>query len=61
MLCDSSDNRIELKAIVGGINDFKNSYQYDTLNRLSEFIQQGQSGGNAVTAKHFLLAYNAID
>ena len=41
-------------------SDFKNSYQYDTLNRLTDIVQQGQSGGNGVTSKHFTLSYNAL-
>ena len=57
---DSSSNRTELKATNGSANDFKNTYQYDALQRLTDIVQQGQSGGNAVTSKHITLAYNAL-
>ncbi|MEI8211056.1 MAG: hypothetical protein WCI02_02830 [Planctomycetota bacterium] len=53
------NNRTELKASIGSSLDFKNTYRFDTLNRLTDLIQQGQSGGNAVLAKHVTFAYNA--
>ena len=53
--------RTELKATIGSTLDLKNSYQYDTLGRLTELIQQGQSGGNAVSAKRATIAYNALN
>jgi hypothetical protein len=46
---DASSNRTELKATIGSTLDFKNTYQYDTLQRLTEIVQQGQSDGNSVT------------
>ena len=57
---DSASNRTELKATSGSANDFKNTYQYDALQRLMDIIQQGQSGGNAVTSKHVTLSYYAL-
>jgi len=57
---DVMSNRTELKATIGSTLDFKNTYQYDTLQRLTDIVQQGQSGGNAVTAKHLTFAYNAL-
>ena len=57
---DTAGNRTELKATIGSTLDFKNTYQYDALNRLVETIQQGQSGGNAVTSKHVTQSYNAL-
>jgi RHS repeat-associated protein len=58
---DSASNRTELKATVGSSNDFKNNYQYDALQRITDIVQQSQSGGNAVTAKHVTIAYNALN
>jgi hypothetical protein len=40
--------------------DFKNTYQYDKLQRLTDIVQQGQSGGNTVTAKHITQSFNAL-
>ena len=57
---DSASNRTELKATSGSANDFKNTYQYDALQRLTDIVQESQSGGNAVTSKHVTLAYNAL-
>jgi len=57
---DSVSNRTELKATSGSANDFKNTYQFDALQRLIDIVQQSQSGGNAVTSKHVTLAYNAL-
>ena len=57
---DAASNGTELKAASGSANDFKNTYQYDALQRLTDIVQQGQTGGNAVTSKHVTLAYNAL-
>ena len=57
---DAASNRTELKATSGSANDFKNTYQYDALQRLTDIVQASQSGGNAVTSKHVTLAYNAL-
>jgi RHS repeat-associated protein len=57
---DAMNNRTELKATITSTLDFKNTYQYDKLQRLTDIVQQGQSGGNAVLAKHVTFAYNAL-
>jgi RHS repeat-associated protein len=57
---DSMSNRTELKGSIGSTSDLKNSYQYDKLQRLTDIVQQGQAGGNAVAAKHFTQSYNAL-
>ena len=57
---DTAGNRTKLKATIGSTLDFKNTYQYDALNRLVETIQQGRSGGNAVTSKRVTQSYNAL-
>jgi YD repeat-containing protein len=57
---DSASNRTELKSTNESTGDFKNTYQYDALQRLTDIVQQGQTGGNAVTSKHVTVAYNAL-
>jgi RHS repeat-associated protein len=57
---DAANNRTGLSATVGGTADFANTYQYDSLQRLTDLVQQSQSGGNAVTAKHLSMAYNTL-
>ena len=57
---DAAGNRTELKTTIGSTLDFKNTYQYDALNRLVETIQQGQSGGNVVTSKRVTQSYNSL-
>ena len=57
---DSASNRTELKATSGSANDFKNTYQFDALQRLTDIVQESQSGGNSVTSKHVTLAYNVL-
>src|SRR5688572_26684379 len=56
---DAASNRTELRATIGGSADFKNTYAYDNLNRMTQVIQQSQSGGNAVAPKRIDFAYNA--
>ncbi len=55
---DAASNRTELSATIGSTADFKNTYSYDSVNRLIDIVQQSQSGGNAVTAKHVKIGYN---
>ena len=57
---DAANNRTGLNATLGGTADFANTYQYDALQRLTDIVQQSQSGGNAVTAKHLTMAYNVL-
>ncbi len=49
-----------MSATIGTTLDFANSYSYDQLQRLTTLVQQGQSGGNAVTAKRITFGYNAL-
>ncbi len=56
---DAVGNRIGLAANIDGVDDFKNVYQYDGLNRLDVLTQQSQTGGNAVAEKRIDFAYNA--
>ena len=48
---NAAGGRTEVKATIGSTLDFRNTYQFDTLGRVTEMIQQNQAGGNAVTAK----------
>jgi YD repeat-containing protein len=41
-------------------NDFKNTYTYDKLRRLTEVSQTSQAGGNAVLPKRVALEYNTL-
>ncbi len=36
-------------------------HRFDSLGRLTEIVQQSQSGGNAVTAKRVAIDYNALN
>ncbi|MDX1930784.1 MAG: RHS repeat-associated core domain-containing protein, partial [Pirellulaceae bacterium] len=58
---NAAGNRTELKATIGSTLDFRNTYQFDTLGRVTEMIQQSQVGGNAVTAKRAAFAYNKLN
>jgi RHS repeat-associated protein len=58
---NAAGNRTELKATIGSTLDFRNMYQFDTLGRVTEMIQQSQAGGNAVTAKRAAFAYNKLN
>jgi RHS repeat-associated protein len=57
---DTSGNRSSLSATIGGVKDFLTNYSYDTLSRLDEIDQQGQSGGNAVAMKSLYFGLDAI-
>ncbi len=57
---DAANNRTELNNTAGSTLDFKNNYQFDALHRLIDIVQQGQSGGNTVTAKHITIGYNSL-
>lgn len=56
----SVGNRTELRAVHGTGNDFKNTYTYDKLRRLTEVTQTSQASGNAVLPKRVALEYNAL-
>ncbi|MDX1928385.1 MAG: RHS repeat-associated core domain-containing protein, partial [Pirellulaceae bacterium] len=58
---NAAGNRTELKATIGSTLDFRNTYQFDTLGRVTEMIQQSQAGGNAVTAKRAAFEYNKLN
>ena len=56
---DAVNNRTELKATIGTTSDFINTYTFDPLNRMTQMIQQAQTGGSAVLAKRVDFTYNA--
>jgi RHS repeat-associated protein len=57
---DASSNRTSVSSTIGGTNDYKNTFTFDNLNRMTRIDQQGQSGGNTVAEKRIDLAYNAL-
>ncbi len=57
---DSAGNRTELRSTLGTTADFKNTYTYDKLRRLTDVVQTSQTGGFAVTPKHVAFGYNAL-
>jgi hypothetical protein len=57
---DAVGNRTELSARVNGTPDFKNTYAYDQLNRLSEVTQAGQAGATWIKPKRVTQEFNAL-
>jgi hypothetical protein len=55
----TASDRTQLKAKIGTTNDFKTDFTFDTLGRVTDIIQQCNSG-NAVANKHVTLAYNKL-
>lgn len=55
---DSTDQRTNLTATVGGTNDFVNAYSYDADGRTTGIAQSGVTGGNTVAAKLVTMAYD---
>jgi RHS repeat-associated protein len=56
---DALSRRTELQAVVGGTDDFQNTYTYDNLSRLTRLQQQDVGGGNVVADKRIDFAYDA--
>ncbi len=57
---DSNGNRTQLSAAIDGTDDFLNTYAFDALNRMTQLVQQGQTGGNSVATKGANLSYNLL-
>ena len=55
----AGSDRTQLKAKISSTNDFKTDYTYDTLGRMTDIVQQSNSG-NTVASKHVTLAYNKL-
>ena len=56
---DAAGNRIGVSATIDGTADFKNTSQFDALNRMTRLEQTGQTGGNSVADKRVDLSYKA--
>ncbi len=52
------DQRTELRAVHGNKNDFRNTYAYDNLRRLTQIVQTGQPGSAPVVDKRVSFEYN---
>jgi RHS repeat-associated protein len=52
------DQRTELRAVHGIKNDFRNTYAYDNLRRLTQIVQTGQTGSAPVVDKRVSFEYN---
>ena len=46
-------------AIVGGVFDFRNSFSYDRMDRLTRGTQTGRAGSHAVVSKQVDFTYDA--
>jgi YD repeat-containing protein len=57
---NAQGERTSLAATIAGTADFINSYGYDNLSRLNQITQQGQTGGNAVSAKSIYVGYDNV-
>jgi RHS repeat-associated protein len=55
---DSRGNRTQAAFKIGATSDFKNTYAYDPLSRLTQLAQQG-NGGNTVKDKRVDFSYDA--
>ncbi len=62
---DANGNRTSLDAVVGGNNDFQNTYSFDALDRNTEIVQQASTASgvgvddNAVAKKEVDISYRA--
>ena len=56
----TGSDRTQLKAKISTTNDFKTDFTFDTLGRMTDMIQQSNSG-NTVASKHVTLTYNKLD
>jgi RHS repeat-associated protein len=58
---DAASNRTQLATTLGSTADFKNTYTFDNLNRLTTVKQESQSGGNTLATKLVDFAYNKLN
>ena len=56
---NANGRRTQLLAVLDGTADFKNTYLYDNLSRLTGLNQQDTAGGSVVADKRIDVAYNA--
>jgi RHS repeat-associated protein len=57
---DANSNRLSLASTIGGTADFKNTYTYDHLDRLTRLVQEDVAGGNVLADKRVDFQYNAL-
>ena len=57
---DDASNRTEMAVTSGAYTDYKNTYEYDDLNRLWK-VTQDDDGGNAVAEKQVRFLYNSLN
>ncbi len=57
---NAASRRTELQAWFDSTKDFRNTYTYDNMQRLSVMVQQTASGGNVVAPKRIEFNYNEI-
>ncbi len=57
---DVAGNRSQSSLKVGGTPDFKNTYAYDKLHRLTEVTQSGQAGATWIKPKRVTQSFNAL-
>jgi RHS repeat-associated protein len=57
---DANSNRLTLASTIGGTADFKNTYVYDNLDRMTRVVQEDVTGGNVVADKRVDFQYNAL-
>jgi RHS repeat-associated protein len=56
----TGSDRTQLKAKISSTNDFKTDFTFDTMGRMTDIVQQSNSG-NTVASKHVTLAYNKVN
>lgn len=56
----TGSDRTQLKAKISNTNDFKTDFTFDTMGRMTDMVQQSNSG-NTVASKHVTLAYNKVN
>jgi RHS repeat-associated protein len=55
----AASDRTQLKAKIATTNDLKTDFTFDALGRMTDIVQQSNSG-NTVASKHVTLAYNKL-
>jgi RHS repeat-associated protein len=56
----TAGNRTQLAASIGGVNDFVNNYQYNSVLGQMSQVTQESNGGNSVAVKTATFAYNNL-
>jgi RHS repeat-associated protein len=56
---NADSRRTQLTGLIAGTNDFRNTYTYDNLQRLTSLNQQQVTGGHTIAAKRANFVYDA--